>query len=118
MEEEEEEVVMLKAPLPGKRRRSLSEASLKSQGGSISPGPGHVEHTEVEFSPPRPPRQSHKHISGERPNSVLGRDDTPLKDFLEIKVIKITYYGVAGSGRLHFVNHHSNCGGAAASRRG
>lgn len=38
-------------------------------------------------------------------------DDILLKDFLEIKVIKITYYSAASS-RLRFLNHHSNCGGA------
>lgn len=45
-------------------------------------------------------------------------DDIPLKDFLEIKVIKIPYYSAAGSSRLHFVNHRSNCGGAGVSPGG
>lgn len=43
-------------------------------------------------------------------------DDILLKDFLEIKVIKITYYSAASS-RSHSLNHHSNCGGAGVSRR-
>lgn len=45
-------------------------------------------------------------------------DDIQLKDFLEMKVIKITYYSAAGSSRLHFVNHRSNCGGAGVSLGG
>lgn len=43
-------------------------------------------------------------------------DDILLKDFLEIKVIKITYYSAASS-RLRFLNHHSNCGGAGVGPR-
>lgn len=43
-------------------------------------------------------------------------DDIPPKDFLEIKVIKITYYSAARSSRLHSVNHHRNCGGAGVIR--
>lgn len=42
-------------------------------------------------------------------------NDMQLKDFLEMKVIKITYYSAAASSRLHFANHHSNCGGAGVS---
>lgn len=45
-------------------------------------------------------------------------DDIALKDFLEIKVIKISHYSAAGSGRLLFVNHQSNCGGAGVGPGG
>lgn len=38
-----------------------------------------------------------------------------LKDFLEIKVIKITYYGAESISRLRFLNHSDNCGRVGVS---